>query len=275
MVLVLVEEKMKNKYLIVVTNDDILKGKVKEEVNFLFPVSSYSVGFKKTYDFDKIDTDNAFLFINRILDNKDISLLEQDLSFLNPNIKGICFTDLGVLKVIKKLKLNIITIYMQSHNTTNYKSVNYYLEYVDSLLVSTDITELELIKILDNATKPLVLPYFLLPSLMYSRRKLLENYQSHFSLPKKSETILHEDISKKDFLVIENDYGTVFYPNKYADYRHIKHKNILYYYINPLNLELDVIEKILRGEDLSSISDRGFLNIETYYNLKEDSNNGK
>ena len=261
---------MKEKsFLIVVTEKDILKLKVKN-INFLFPVKDFSVGFLNTYDIDTITTPNAYLYINRILDNKDIKKLEKILATLKPNIKGICFTDLGIINLAKKLKLSLELIYMQSHNTTNYVSVNYYLDYVDSLLVSTDITENEILSILDHAKKKLVIPYFSLIETMYSRRTLLKNYQKYFALPNKQEETLIEENSKKEFLAIENEYGTVLYAKKFIDYRFIEHENILYYFINPMHLKQKDVKRILEGKEIAVDKDTGFLHQETYYRLKEE-----
>lgn len=258
-----------NKYLITVTSEEIKDLKVKN-INFLFPITNYSVGFLTTFDIKDIDTPNAYLYLNRIFDNEAIASLEKDLQKLPSNIKGICFTDLGVLQLIKKLNLKLETIYMQLHNTTNYKSINYYLEEVDSLLVSTDITENELLKILDHAHKPLVVPFFMAVNVMYSRRHLLNNFQDEFDLPKKKDVLINEPISQEQFRLVENDLGTVVYNYKYIDYRHIKHSNILYYFIEPLNLTKNDVEKILKNEDISGSGYHGFLDKETYYRLKEE-----
>lgn len=258
-----------NNYLITVTNKEILNLKAKN-ISFLFPVTGYSVGYTYTFSFEEISIPNSFIYINRILDKNDIVHLKEDLQHLDQNIIGICFTDLGIINIIKELGLNMKLIYMQNHNTTNVVSINYYLEYVDSVLISTDITKKEIFTILDHANKPLVLPYFCKVNAMYSRRKLLTNFQEEFKLPKEQEITLHEDISNVDFFVQENDYGTVFYPSNFIDYRNLKHSNILYYYINPLGLSKNEVEQVLNGKDLSSISDTGFLYKETYYRLKED-----
>lgn len=269
MVLVLVEEKMKiNKYLVVVTDENFLDLKV-EGVHFLFPILGYSVGFTKTFSFTEIQVPHSYLYINRILDNQGIESLKKDLTLLNDNIEGICFTDLGVYKIVKDLGLSLQLFYMQNHCTTNVQSINYYLEYVDSVLVSTDITKEEIDVILDQANKPLIVPYFSLVDVMYSRRKLLSNFQEEFGISKRCEEVLHEPISSIDFKAVENEYGVVMYANKYIDYRNIKHSNILYYFINPLGLDKETLLKVFRGEELSSISNTGFLNIKTYYRLKE------
>lgn len=265
----LVEEKMKtNNYLITVTSDDIKNMKV-ANANFLFPIIGYSVGFSKVYDLNEIDSDNAFIFINRILDKEAIIKLESDLINLPKNIVGICFTDLGVLNIVKKLNLDLKLIYMQNHNTTNYLSINYYLESVDSVLISTDITYEEIISILDKANKPLVIPYFMLVDVMYSRRKLLTNFQEEFDLDINNKVELNEPISKNEFIAIENDYGTMVFDKKFIDYRNIKHDNILYRYINPIGLTSTEVEKLINNEDIDVIKSDGFLNRKTYYRLKE------
>ena len=266
----LVEEKMKtNSYLVVVTDTAFLNLKVKN-INFLFPVKGYSVGIPKTFSLEEILIPHSYLYINRILDNESIEDLKEDLLKINANVEGICFTDLGVLKIVKDLGLSLKLIYMQNHNTTNVQSINYYLEYVDSVLVSTDITREEIETILDQAMKPLVVPYFSLVDVMYSRRKLLSNFQEEFGLEKKQEEILREGISTHDFVAVENAFGTVLYAKKFIDYRNIQHSNILYRFVNPLGLDKEMLECVLRGEDMSSISDSGFLDIKTYYRLKED-----
>ena len=163
-----------------------------------------------------------------------------------------------------------LKIYMQNHNTTNASSINAYLEDVDSVFLSTDITKEEMMCILDKVHKPLVVPYFILVDAMYSRRTLLKNFQEEFDLLKQQEVLLHEPISNQDFLAIENAYGTVLYAKKFVDYRFIKHKNAKYRFLNPIGLSKECVEDILMGKDLKDISNSGFLEKETYYRLKEE-----
>lgn len=260
----LVEE---NNYLISV-NDNLLDMEF-NNVNFLFPIKNYSVGFKDYYNLEDIKHKNSYILINRYLDKEGIDNLIKDLKNINENIIGICFNDLGVLEIIKNLKLDLKLIYMNNHNTTNKETINYFLEYVDSVLISTDITKDEIDIILNNTKKPLVLPFFGLIEVMSSRRTLLANFQKEFNLPKNNEVVIKESISDTDFRVIENVYGTSFYKDKYLYYQNIKHHNILFYYINGLNLDKDIVKKIINNEDILN-TDIGFLNTKTYYRLKEE-----
>lgn len=267
----LVKEKNKVKnYLITVTDEEIKKLKVKN-VNFLFPLKDLTVGFLKTYDIFDIDLNEAFIYVNRILDKEGMEKLEKILGNIPQNIKGICFTDLGVINLVKRLKLNLLLIYMQSHNTTNYLSINYYLEDVDSVLISTDITKEEIKNILDKAHKPLVVPFFMLGEAMYSRRQLLTNFTNKFNLEYQNEVMLHEPISENDFWATENKYGTVLYKKEFIDYRSLSHDNILYYYINSKGLSLRELENVIKGEKIN-FSNKGFLEQKTYYRLKEENN---
>lgn len=266
----LVEEKMKaNKFLITVTSDAIRELKVKD-INFLFPITGYSVGYPKTYTISEIEEENAYLYFNRIFDKESIAQLEKDLNHLPSNIKGICFTDLGVLHLIKKMHLDVCLIYMQNHSTTNFASISYYLEEVDSVLVSTDITEEEMHTILSKTTKPLVVPYFMKVDVMYSRRTLLTNFQEEFNLPKTKQILLQEPISNTQFLAIENEFGTMLYDQSFIDYRKFQHENVLFYYINPLGLTKEEVEEVLKGNQISACQGDGFLHRKTYYRLKEE-----
>lgn len=258
-----------NKYLIVVTSNDLLEMKVKN-TNFLFPMKGYCVGFSKTFLLSEINVSNAYLYINRILDKESILELKEELSNLNKNIIGLCFTDLGILSLVKELELSLKLIYMQHHCTTNATSINYYLDYMDSVLISTDITKEEIMFILDHSKKTLVVPYFSLVDVMYSRRTLLTNYNQHFGYENENEAILHEEISNQEFMALENEYGTVLYTKKFVDYREINHENILFRFINPFGLTKEKLESLLKGEEVEVLKYTGFLNQETYYLLKED-----
>lgn len=262
----LVKEKMKNKYLLAVTKD-LLELKVKN-LNFLFPIEGYSVGFQDVFKISEIKTEEAYLYINRTLDKESSSSLKEKLKNLSQNIVGIGFNDLGLISIAKELNLQVKLIYMNNHNTTNKASINDYLEYVDSVLISTDITEEEIKTILTEAKKPLVLPYFGMVEVMCSRRRLLTNFQTEFGLELKNEQVLFENISKNPFHIVENEYGTVFYKDTFLDSRNIEHEKIEFYYINGLNLTKEDIIKIINKEKIEK-TESGFLNKKTYYRLKE------
>lgn len=200
-----------------------------------------------------------------MLENSDIDKLKQILSN-NNQIKGIVFDDLGLIEVLKDI--NIEKILLLNHLATNYESINYYLDYVDSVVVSIDITELEIKEILKNAKKKLVLNVFGLNNLMYSKRKLLSNYQKHYNLDNNNEIDAH--INDYYFHIFENEWGTTFYSKKYYNAtKLIGLENVLYYWYNPVFLDCEKIKNVVLNNDLSGIDyDDGFLNKKTIYKLE-------
>lgn len=267
---------MLNKLLYIVNNKEIIEDLKKVgAMNFLFPLKGFCVGFNNTYDFDEIENE-SFIFINRILDNESLDLLEQKLNDNRDKIKGIVYDDFGVLYLINKLKLNVITINYQNHFGTNYQSINENLKYNDSVVVSTDITKKEIEEILKKVEKEVCIFLFGLIPVMYSRRTLLTNFSKEFNIPAKNNVEIDEKISKNKFIMVENEFGTVGYQRNYYDGLELLNlKNIKYFLVNPLFLsdkeQIQLISDIKNKNLTLNIStDKGFLYKETIYKLRED-----
>ncbi len=274
----LVSKKMNpNKFLVTITNkNDIEIYKKARVTNFLFPLKDFCVGFPSTFSLEEIN--DGYLYINRILDTRSYQKLKQLLKKISPSIKGIVFEDYGIITLAKELNLKQELILYQTHFATNHESINEMLKYVNSLVIGTDITVEEIKIILEKIEKPLVfLLYGLVPG-MYSRRTLLKNFAKQFSTPKKEIVVLEEQVSKKKFIAVENEYGTVLYHEKYLNAQHrIEDKNIKYYLINPLFLSKEeqkkMINAILQNETYTNLNnDFGFLDTKTIYKLKEEEN---
>ena len=240
---------MKNNYLLLVDNKNLIS-KLKEESNitFLFPVKGFTVGFNHPFALEEIKEENAFIFVNRLLDHKGILAFKSLLKNLPSNIKGIVFDDIGVLEVLKTTPNSLVKILFLNHFNCNYLSINTYLNYADSVVVSIDITEGEVEEILKRANKPLTLYTFGYVNIMYSRRKLITNYNEHFDkhLPFISE--ITNDL-KQEFKIVENDYGTVIYPNEpFNGLRYRKYDHVLYHLINSLFLTDEEVINIIHSK---------------------------
>lgn len=260
-----------NNYLVTVNNLEIIDELKKVGVStFLFPLKDYTVGFPNTFLITDIKEENSFIFINRILTSDEIDNLKLIINNLPNNIKGIMFDDLGILEIVKDL--NIKKILYLNHFSTNYESINAFLEYVDSLVISTDITEYEIKEILEKATKPLVLNSFGYVPVMYSRRLLLTNFNKHFKLLNKNTATIKDKIADNKFFVFENEFGTVLYNNIPSSSLEIKHANILYYLVNTAFLSNEEIIKLFKeindNKNVSIKHDNGFLERPTIYKLK-------
>ena len=240
----------KNKTLLLVNNETIIN-KLKDESNitFLFPIKNFCVGFPNTFDLSDITID-AYIFINRIFDNDGIENFKAFIKNIPNNIKGIVFDDIGILNVLVNENINITKILFLNHMNCNYESINAYLEYTDSVVVSTDITISEIDEILDKAIKPLVLYTFGHVNIMYSRRTLITNYNNHFNSNVASLALLDEEMSHHKFKIYENEYGTVIYTDKPFNGLQLRDKNnVLYNLINTVFLTDDEVINLLKSND--------------------------
>ena len=247
--------------LVTVTNKDIINDLRRyPNIRKLYPLKSFCVGYDVTFDILDIDD---FVLVNRILDDFDLDKLEEILK--HSHIKGIVFDDLGIIDIVKSL--DITKILLLDHLATNTVSINYYLDYVDSVVVSNDLTELEIREIVSKCKKKLVVNVFGLKTLMYSRRLLLTNYQKYYNLD--SNNNIMASIDNKGFRIVESEYGTKFYANTYFDAtRLLDLDNVLYFWYDPIFLDKDKIMKLLLNNDLKGIeTDSLFLDKATFYKV--------
>ena len=220
-----------SKLLVLVQNKSIInKVKEVEKATFLFPLEGYSVGYPITYKLHDIEEFGAYILVNRVLDEESIESLKELFANFPKNIKGIVFEDLGVIELVKDL--DITKILWQNHLNASFLTVNGYLKYVDSVMVSTDITEEEIKLIINKALKPLVLPVFGYTPVMYSRRHLLTSFNMNYEENISNPTTIKEEVLKDEFKVYENEYGTQLFYNKLYDGRSLMKYDALYYFIN-------------------------------------------
>ena len=186
--------------LVTVTNREIIDDlRNIPNVTLVYPLKSFCVGYTDYFDILEIDD---YVLVNRILDDNDLDKLESILN--SSNIKGIVFDDLGIIDIVANL--DITKILLLDHLATNTKSINYYLEYVDSVVVSNDLTEEEIRNIVANVSKPLVINVFGLKTLMYSRRLLLSNYEMYHNL----KSLVEKIENYVEFLKNNTEFDTEF-----------------------------------------------------------------
>lgn len=258
---------MRNKFLVTINNlDDIEKLKELGITKYVFPLKNFCVGIPNTFLVSEISCD-GYIYINRILDNYGIDELKKVLCDLPENIKGIIFDDLGVYEIIKNLDLEKI-LYL-SHFNANSKSVNIYLDLVDSVILSTDITKEEIENIIKSSNKQISLFTFGYVGVMYSRRLLNTNYSKFYNIVNENPLIIQNEHNK--FIVYENEYGTYFYHDKVFNGKDLLNLSVKYYFINSTFLSVLDIENFLNNKKIEN-SDNGFLYKETIYKLKGDEN---
>lgn len=261
---------MKNdKILLSINNlDDIKEYKKIGITNFLFAIKDFSVGYPSfnIEEIKRIDG-NIFLNINIIMDTKKINDFKKIIYQLD-FIKGIFFEDVGLYYLLKDT--NIPLIWNQAHFVVNSRSINFWLNKVKSASLVNELTLEEIKYILNNTTKPLILPVFGLNIAMYSRRSLLTFFNKYNNLKLIKNGYLKLDNPKISFKVKENKNGTVLYYAKLFNYlpylKEINDNKILYYLINHPDINVEMVNDLLNRKEI--ISEEKFLKEKTIYKLE-------
>lgn len=253
--------------LCVQKTDDLDKYRELGVSNFLFPLEGFSIGYD-AFSFKDIEkyAKSAYVLINRILTDEDIDTL---LSLTIPkNVVGFVIEDTGLMYELKDKGYELISF--QNHLNNNYETINYWLDYFDSVVLSTDITKDESLEILKNSTRPLVVPMFLVPIIMYSRRRLVSNYYEHEGIEHAPNTKISISEMEIEFNLVESEYGTAIFDKDAIDAREliseVEEKQIKYYLVCTKFFDCDTIKNVLNGEYIDGVGS-GFLHKKTVYRI--------
>lgn len=233
--------------------------------NFLFAIDDYSIGYN-SFSIEEIPND-VYILMNRLLDTKDVDKLKENKEQFN-RFKGIIFEDLSIFNIFKDTSLELI--WNQNHFAVNYNSINFHLKNgCYSSVISNEITKEEIDEIINKTIKPLILPVLGKNNIMYSRRTLLSNFNKYNKLDEEKEMILKENITSNEFLVKENEYGTLIFNNEYFNYLSLMDKyqeKVLYFLIINLDFKVKEIKEIISGKEFGN---DGFLNKKTVFKLED------
>lgn len=155
----------------------------------------------------------VFVKLNKSFSNDEIKDLEEVMKKLDKmNIKGVFFYDLALVQIKRDLNLNLDLIWDESHMVNNYKTCNYYYNLgVKYALLSKEITMDEIEEIMKNTTITPMVEVVSIPSIAFSKRKLLTNYYKDMNKKVKNKLDIEDKISKQTMEVIEEESGTSFY----------------------------------------------------------------
>lgn len=270
------------KVLLIVTADWVIKPALEVGIEtFLFPFKGYAVGFQKYYQINEMKTTNSFLYLNKCLTNQDIDELKVILNRLPSYIKGVCFSDLGLIPVLAKT--NLIRILVSFHLIANHDSFNCYSNLVEAVLISPEITNAEAKIILNSQSNQAVGYGFGRLPLLYSRRQLLTNWAHHYNLKKTTNLKIKERNQSEFFEVIENKWGTVLYSSKFYHNLEFGFQYFNYILVNPWGLNQTTFRLLLKNwargnyhcSSLNGMLTNCFTNQETIYRLpsKQESKN--
>ena len=208
---------------IIVKPEQDLEEYIKLGVNtFLLPLRDFSVEYSKYYSLDEIKKIREkypkielFISINKNIMNEEIDSLKDILIQVDKlNIKGIFFYDSALIRLKKKLKLNISLVWAQTHMVTNYNSCNYYYDNgVEYAMLSKELRLDEVKEIISKARTKSIIELITKPSIAFSKRHLVTNYYTNVNEEVKDEVVVNEKISDTDLIVKENEDGSTFIKN--------------------------------------------------------------
>ena len=135
----------------------------------------------------------VFVKLNKSFSNDEIKDLEEVMKKLDKmNIKGVFFYDLALVQIKRDLNLNLDLIWDESHMVNNYKTCNYYYNLgVKYALLSKEITMDEIEEIMKNTTITPMVEVVSIPSIAFSKRKLLTNYYKDMNKKVKNKLVLN------------------------------------------------------------------------------------
>ena len=162
---------------------------------------------KITKDYPDID---VFVKMDKNLFNDEINDVRRVLQELEQmSIRGVFFYDLAILELKQELSLSLDLVWSQTHMVTNYRTCDYYYQQgVCYALLSKEITLDEILDIVKKSSVLSIVEVVSLPSVGYSRRKLLSNYYKDLKELTHSTLSVLEKVTDKKYLVKEEDEGT-------------------------------------------------------------------
>lgn len=202
-----------------------LKNKIqgKQEADgLILALKDFSVQSTVTYTKEEIKDivesypdKEIFISINKNIFNKEIEPLKEVLLYLDKlNIKGIFFYDLAILELKKELNLKTDLVWNQTYMVNNYKTCNYYYSKgVKYALLSKEITLEEILEIVNKSQINTMVEVLSLPSVAFSKRKLITNYYKDLNKESKEELTITEKTTNQEYKVTEDETGTNFFLN--------------------------------------------------------------
>ncbi|MBR1936610.1 MAG: U32 family peptidase [Bacilli bacterium] len=155
----------------------------------------------------------VFVKLNKNFMNEDIEGLKNVLVKLNElKVDGVFFYDLAVLQLKKELGLDINLVWNQTHMVNNYKTCDYYYSKgVKYALLGKEITLEEITEIIKKSKITPMVEVVSRPSVAFSKRKLVTNYNHDIGKKKGNTLQVIEKVTGGKYDLYENNDGTSFF----------------------------------------------------------------
>lgn len=250
---------------------------------YLIPIKDMSVNFDTYFNIEDISEfiklgKEVFVSMNKNMFSQDLNILEDYLKKIETlNINGICYYDIAIPEIKKRLSLNTPLVWNQEHFVTNYETINYwYKNGATYAFLSNEITKEEIKEIKENTKSKLILQTFGYVPMFFSKRPLITNYKKYFNIDDDSEKYVIEKENKK-YKVRETKEGFEAYNSEILNsLEYVTDLDIDYLYLNNYDIDDKFIEvvKCYKENNIEKLNELfkvelGFLNNKTVYRVSD------
>lgn len=278
-------------FIIIPNSYSMIDRLVDNTCSLLLGIEEYSVNtFNVDMDYIKelSKRTSVYVSLNKNIANSELDTVKDLLQELNElNIKGLLYADVAIVNLVHKLKLDINLIWSQEHLTTNFYTINYWLDHgVKGTFLSNEITKDEMLTISSNTKSELYVQLFGYIPMYVSKRHAVNNYLNYFH-KKKSDSNYYLFKEDNKYSIVDNNEGTVIYShfilNGLKEYLELS-TNIHNIILNGYHIDEDKMEEVINifkevnvsnyddmNNKLNNMFDNlsnGFLNEETIYRVK-------
>ena len=255
----------KEKYLIIPNKKEL---ELYNNFNaFILPLKGYSIGYDVYFDIDEInelsDSYEIYVMMNKFLHMKIYDFKELYPKF-NDNIKFIV-EDIGLVNIIDKDRL----VLYEDHILSNYKAINF-LNSLDikNVVINNDLTIEEIKEIINKSNSNIFYHYVAKNNIMYSRRKLVSNYNKYYNLEDTNYYELKEKVSNSILDIKEESDGSIVKYNRvFCASKYLSELNSLYLIIDLSNIDEENTKIIIENYNKDNLCD---LIDSDYYFLEHD-----
>ena len=240
--------------------EPITKKQVYENIDgLILSLKDFSVQSINYYTLEEIKeiknnnpTIEIFISMNKNFMNEDIEPLEKVLKEIdNLNINGIFFYDMAVLKIHNDLNLKTDLVWASTHMVNNYKTCDYYYsKNVKYALLGKEITLEEMIEIINNSKVTSMVEVIGLPSVAFSKRKLISNFYSDLGKEPKDTITVEEKVTGDNYILNEDKNGTSFYLDKLVNgtvvLKDLYDNNCPYIIIREYGIDKDIFYELVK-----------------------------
>ena len=237
--------------------------------------SSFYVNIDDINEMDFKDK-KIYIVMNKIMHNKDLSMVINNLSRLKDMDVKILFYDMSVYNISKELDMVDKLVIYQDHLNASILSNKFYYDLgITGSYISSDITGVELLEIKNNSNMDIYFTGYGYVPIFYSRRYLIKNYLKFIN---KEDMIGKYSIisdMNTEYRIVEENYGTTIYseyPVNLINY--IDYLNEIDYLIMNSNLIDDdefetMVDKFINKDNMDDCY-LGFFNKKTIFKVKNN-----